>query len=169
MSLAHQAMMFARKVHRGQRHPYTGAPFIDHLAQVAGFAATLGNSSSGFSTGTVVAACWLRHCVSDPAVKDEDLNLHFDKDLIKSLRTLADPEPGTPAERLRRLGARLGLAPQWIQHLLCAEIVVNASSIGEHDPVLAKDYRREAHALLLTFKDADRQLLELAWDSTEPW
>lgn len=167
MTIASQAMMLARRVHRDQRYQYTGASFIDHLAQVAGVAATLGNSANGLDTGSVVAAYWLRHCVDHPAVTDEDLGLHFDKHFIKGLRTLSDPKPGNPAERLRRLRARLGLAPQWIQHVLCAEIVVNASSIGEHDQALAKDYKREAQDLLQGFKDAERPLWELARESTE--
>lgn len=42
MSLAFEAMTFARAVHRDQRRKYTGNPYFDHLAEVTGIAMSVG-------------------------------------------------------------------------------------------------------------------------------
>lgn len=41
MTLAYEAMQFARKVHATQRRKYTNAPYADHLAEVAGIVSTV--------------------------------------------------------------------------------------------------------------------------------
>ncbi|NLD69639.1 MAG: guanosine polyphosphate pyrophosphohydrolase, partial [Limnobacter sp.] len=42
MDLAFDAMMFARQVHSRQVRKYSGNPYVDHLAEVAGIVATVG-------------------------------------------------------------------------------------------------------------------------------
>ena len=53
MSLAYKAMMFARTVHAGQVRKYTGAPYTDHLAEVAGIPAEFGFMIAIFYNGLV--------------------------------------------------------------------------------------------------------------------
>lgn len=38
MTIGYEAMVFAREVHKDQKRKYTGNPYADHLAEVAGIA-----------------------------------------------------------------------------------------------------------------------------------
>ena len=40
MSTAYEAMIFAREAHKDQKRKYTGNPYADHLAEVAGISVT---------------------------------------------------------------------------------------------------------------------------------
>ena len=40
-NIAFEAMSFAKSVHAGQVRKYTGNPYTDHLAEVAGIVATV--------------------------------------------------------------------------------------------------------------------------------
>ena len=68
MSLAYDAMIFAIDAHKYQRRKYTGNPYFDHLAEVAGITAAV--------TGPypkIMAVCWLHDCVEDQGVSLDEI------------------------------------------------------------------------------------------------
>jgi len=59
MSLALDAMIFAREIHKDQKRKYTGQPYADHLAEVAGIAMSVGWHAVDVHPDTFMAVCWL--------------------------------------------------------------------------------------------------------------
>lgn len=68
MSIAFDAMTFARAVHRDQRRKYTGNPYADHLAEVAGIVAAVGGNAD------MIAVAWLHDSIEDQGVTLDDIN-----------------------------------------------------------------------------------------------
>ena len=55
ITLAFEAMLFARTSHAGQVRKYTGNPYTDHLAEVAGIVATVDGSPESIAVASVFA------------------------------------------------------------------------------------------------------------------
>lgn len=71
MSIAFEAMMFAREVHKDQRRKYTNNPYADHLAEVAGIVSTV------LQDDYVIATAWLHDCIEDCDVVPAELCRRF--------------------------------------------------------------------------------------------
>lgn len=163
-SLAYSAMMFARKVHAGQVRKYTGNPYIDHLAEVAGLVATVSPSLKESPTiDAVIAVAWLHDCVEDQGVTEQQLTSQFGANVTLGVLLLSDLETGNRFERMEASRARLAQAPGWVQTIKCADIISNTSSIIKHDPYFAKIYLDEKRSLLNAMVKADHRLLKLAY------
>lgn len=67
MTLAYRAMMFAREAHKNQKRKYTGNPYADHLAEVAGIVATVDQSEES------IAVAWLHDCIEDQDVTPAEI------------------------------------------------------------------------------------------------
>lgn len=156
MSLAYKAMMFARTVHAGQVRKYTGAPYTDHLAEVAGIVGTLDFSHS------VIAVAWLHDCVEDQGVQYAQLCRQFGPCVADGVMLLSDLEVGNRAERKAAGRIRLAAAPRWVQTIKCADLISNTSSIVLHDPKFAVTYLEEKRLLLDVLTQADPRLVALA-------
>ncbi|WP_186215874.1 HD domain-containing protein [Burkholderia gladioli] len=156
MNVAYRAMMFAREVHKDQSRKYTGNPYADHLAEVAGIVATVATQEY------VIATAWLHDCREDQGVSAKYLESEFGPIVSHGVTLLSDLETGNRAERKAASRARLSNAPDWVQTIKCADLISNTSSIVEHDPKFAVTYLEEKRLLLDVLTLADRRLRELA-------
>lgn len=136
MTLALEAMIFARCVHKDHRRKYTGNPYSDHLAEVAGIVATVDQ------TQETIATAWLHDCMEDHGVTWRELESRFGLYVANGVLQLSDLETGNRAERKAASRSRLSLAMPWIQTIKLADLISNTSSIVQHDQKFAKVYLR---------------------------
>lgn len=156
MSIAFKAMQFAREVHKDQVRKYTGNPYTDHLAEVAGIVATV------TEWPVAIAVAWLHDCMEDQDVKASFLHDEFGVQVAIGVGFLSDMETGNRAERKRLSRERLASAPGWVQTIKCADLISNTSSIIKHDPKFAVLYLEEKRLLLDVLTKADPRLVEIA-------
>lgn len=154
--IAYRAMVFAREVHRNQRRKYTGNPYADHLAEVAGIVATVSQDESS------IAVAWLHDTMEDQGVKAEDLNRRFGERVAYGVVMLSDLETGNRAARKSAARIRLAGAEPWVQTIKVADMISNTSSIVAHDPKFAPVYLEEKMLMLDVLTHADRHLVEIA-------
>lgn len=154
-----RAMQFARRVHAAQQRKYTGNPYSDHLAEVAGIVATV--APIGL-LDTAVAVSWLHDCREDQGITHEELVEHFGEVVANGVRLLSDLEKGNRAERKAASRKRLAAAPDWVQTIKCADLISNTSSIVRHDPKFAEVYLEEKRLLLEVMRGADYRLVQMA-------
>lgn len=159
--IAFEAMTFARKVHAGQVRKYTGNPYADHLAEVAGIVATVAGDLC-HSQEHMTAVAWLHDCVEDQGVGAQELADEFGVIVQFGVMALSDLETGNRAERKAASRARLAAAPGWVQTIKCADLISNTSSIVKHDPKFAVTYLEEKRLLLDVLTKADPRLLGMA-------
>lgn len=162
MVLAFNAMLFAREVHRDQRRKYSGNPYADHLAEVAGIVATVAGQQALVHPETMIATAWLHDCVEDHGVAFETLGERFGGDVCLGVRLLSDLETGNRAARTRQSRERLSAAPGWVQSVKAADLISNTGSIVVHDPDFSVVYLKEKRLLLDVLTRADPRLLEVA-------
>lgn len=160
--LAYEAMLFARQVHATQVRKYTGNPYADHLAEVAGIVATVDNTPES------IAVAWLHDCREDQGVTGEEIEARFGMRVAVGVALLSDFETGNRAERKAASRARLADAPCWVQTIKCADLISNTSSIVKHDPKFAAVYLEEKRLLLEVLTKAHPQLHRLAVGLANP-
>lgn len=159
---AFKAMELARRAHAGQVRKYTGNPYTDHLAEVAGIVATVD------STPESIAVAWLHDCREDQGVTGFEIEELFGIRVAVGVALLSDFETGNRAERKAAGRVRLASAPGWVQTIKCADLISNTSSIVMHDPKFAVTYLEEKRLLLDVMTLADPRLLRLAREQSEP-
>jgi GTP diphosphokinase / guanosine-3',5'-bis(diphosphate) 3'-diphosphatase len=168
-TLAYRAMILARDLHKDQRRKYTGNPYVDHLAEVAGIVAAAGISEpTEFWTENArdiaIATAWLHDCVEDQGIEAKDLIPSFGETVANAVWLLSDLETeGNRATRKEASRARLATAPGWVQSIKCADLISNTSSIVQHDPEFAKVYLAEKQLLLTVLTKAHPGLHAMAW------
>ena len=161
MSLAYEAMMFAREVHKDQRRKYTNNPYTDHLAEVAGIASTVCWRYEHLEQ-EIIAAAWLHDSREDQGVSRETIQARFGGLVADMVDMLSDLELGNRAARKAASRARLAKAWPCVQTIKCADLISNTSSIVQHDPEFAEVYLEEKRLLLDVLTKADPRLLWLA-------
>lgn len=161
MDTAFRAMEFARKVHAEQKRKYTGNPYADHLAEVAGIVATVADFSA-MPPRAMIATAWLHDCMEDQGVSFDQLCDEFGWNIAYGVRLLSDLETGNRAERKAASRERLAASPAWVQTIKCADLISNTSSIVMHDPKFAVTYLAEKRALLEVLTKADPRLRAMA-------
>lgn len=163
MSLAFEAMQFAREKHAGQVRKYTGNPYSDHLAEVAGIVATVAVGRDLVTMReTMIATAWLHDCIEDQDVIPAELARRFGPDVQAGVLALSDLEVGNRAERKAASRKRLAAAPWWVQNIKVADLISNTSSIVKHDPKFSRVYLEEKRLLLYVLTKADERLLKIA-------
>lgn len=171
MSIAYTAMMIAREAHKDQVRKYTGNPYADHLAEVAGIVATVTDFDGVMSAECLIATAWLHDVVEDCGIPpvhlgDQLINSGHgytdSEQIVRGVMLLSDLEKGNRATRKRRSRERLAAAPGWVQTIKCADLISNTSSIVKHDPEFAKVYLEEKRLLLEVMTKADRRLWNIA-------
>lgn len=160
--LAYQAMCFARQVHSAQKRKYTGNPYLDHLAEVAGIVATVCTESNSEKAEEMIATAWLHDCVEDQGVSLQEIEDKFGFRVALGVSGLSDLENGSRAERKQASRDRLAKCSGWIQTIKVADIISNTSSIVAHDPKFAEVYLEEKRLLLDVLTKADRRLFDIA-------
>ena len=164
MGIASDAMVFARKVHAEQKRKYTGNPYFDHLAEVAGIISTVASQYAW--PDHVIATAWLHDCVEDHQVEWRILHNIFGIQVADGVFLLSDRETeGNRATRKAASIERLSKAPAWVQSIKCADLISNTSSIVLHDPKFAVTYLEEKRLLLDVLTKADPRLLAMALHS----
>ena len=161
MSTPFRAMMFARKVHATHVRKYTGNPYADHLAEVAGIVATVPHDDA------MIAAAWLHDCVEDCSVTLDEIDVNFGTVVAVMVSGLSDLEKGNRAERKAASRARLAACSGRIQTIKCADLISNTSSIVMHDPKFAVTYLQEKRLLLDVLTKANPDLLRLAREQAQ--
>ncbi len=160
-NLAFEAMQFARRAHRAQQRKYTGSPYSDHLAEVAGIVSTV-TSGLMMPPHIVIAVAWLHDCVEDQGITLPILEEEFGQAVAYGVELLSDLEQGNRAERKAVARTRLAAAPGWVQTIKCADRISNTSSIVRHDPAFTVTYLKEKRLLLDVMTAADPRLLAMA-------
>jgi guanosine-3',5'-bis(diphosphate) 3'-pyrophosphohydrolase len=153
----YEAMIFAREKHKNQVRKYTGNPYVDHLAEVAGIVATIPHDP------VMIAVAWLHDCIEDQGVSPNEIKEKFGPLVEWGVECLSDVEVGNRAERKAASRQRLMVCPDWIQTIKCADLISNTSSIVKHDPKFAVVYLEEKRLLLDVMDKADPRLRELAY------
>jgi guanosine-3',5'-bis(diphosphate) 3'-pyrophosphohydrolase len=161
MSIAFRAMQFAREVHKDQRRKYSGNPYFDHLAEVAGIVATVAHGFLHLEQ-EMLAIAWLHDCVEDQGVTQIQLEDRFGGLVTDGVFQLSDLETGNRAERKAASRERLAAAWPLVQTIKCADLISNTSSIVQHDPKFAVIYLEEKRLLLDAMTKADPRLVEIA-------
>lgn len=165
-NIAFAAMLFAREAHKHQVRKYTGNPYADHLAEVAGIVGAAGVFTCDLDyTATreqAIAVAWLHDCVEDCAVEIATISAKFGPVIAQGVELLSDMETGNRPERKEASRKRLAGAPGWVQSIKCADLASNTSSIVKHDPKFAVTYLEEKRLLLGVMTKADPRLIDLA-------
>lgn len=163
MSLSFEAMAFARRVHKNQRRKYTGNPYTDHLAEVAGIAMSVGWHVAEIHPDQFMATAWLHDAMEDQGAQRSQLHALFGEEVASGVWWLSDlDEDGNRAARKAASRRRLAMAPGWVQTIKVADLISNTSSIVEHDPKFAVVYLEEKRLLLDVLTKADPRLVAIA-------
>lgn len=161
-NLVLSAMGFAFSVHQDQRRKYTNAPYVEHLAQVAGLVASVSIEFSA-NADVIIATAWLHDCVEDQEVTLDTLESEFGLDVAQGVSWLTETDmPGNRAQRKAIDCDRLARAPGWVQTIKCADIISNTASVAQFDPNFAKTYLHEKALTLDVLNHADPRLREIA-------
>lgn len=167
MSLAYQAMIYARHIHKDQVRKYTGNPYADHLAEVVGIAMSVGWHKPEIHPDAFMATCWLHDSVEDQGVQYDDLVRGYGEQVADAVLLLSDLETGNRASRKRQSCERLATAPGWVQTIKVSDLISNTSSIVKHDPEFALTYLAEKRVLLDAMTKADPRLVKIAREQTK--
>lgn len=151
-SLAFKAMTFAREAHARQRRKFTGNPYTDHLAEVAGIVVTVD------ARDHVIATAWLHDVVEDTPVTCSTIGEIFGSDVYLGVKCLTNP----PGKTLQETLDRLHNAPDWVQSIKVADIISNMSSVRRHDPLWAKTYGMRKIQTLDVLTKAHPSLMKIA-------
>ncbi len=183
MTLAYEAMMFAREAHKAQVRKYTNNPYADHLAEVAGIVTTVMLDLTGITAHQeiIIATAWLHDYIEDCRAKDDlrgewawyEVQTRFGDSVADGVQFLSDgltpsEQEGNRAERKAASRRRLAEAPGWVQSIKCADLISNTSSIVMHDSKFAVTYLEEKRLLLDVMTKADPRLLALAREQESP-
>lgn len=160
MNNAFEAMNFAILVHAGQVRKYTGNPYSDHLAEVAGIVATVSGKWS--NPEQLIATAWLHDSIEDQGITYSELDRKFGAAIALGVSLLSDLETGNRADRKAASRARLAAAPGWVQTIKLADLISNTRSITQHDPKFAVTYLEEKRLLLEVMRGGDLRLYKLA-------
>lgn len=160
--LAFRAMEYARKAHAFQLRKYTDNPYVDHLAEVAGIAMSVGWHNAEIHPDKLMAVCWLHDCVEDQGVDPAELQELFGLEVMAGVVMLSDVEEGNRAERKAASRRRLSASPGWVQTIKVADLMSNTSSIVKHDPKFAVTYLEEKRLMLAALDKADTRLRTMA-------
>ena len=141
------ARVYATAAHAavGQRRKYTDQPYIVHPIRVAEIADLYGG------TDDMISAAYLHDVVEDTAVSIDDIEDMFGPAvalIVDGLTDVSKPEDGNRAVRKAKDRAHSAEASYEAQFVKCADIIDNASDIGDHDPSFNVVYRLEMFRLL---------------------
>ena len=162
MTIAFEAMIFAREVHKSQRRKYTGNPYADHLAEVTGIAMSVWWYVPGVHPDIFMATCWLHDSIEDQGITHGVLTDRFGVKVADGVQFLSDTETGNRDARKALSRERLAAAPAWVQTIKVADLISNTASIVQHDPRFAAVYLEETCLLLDVLTNADARLLAIA-------
>ena len=141
------ALTYATAAHAavGQMRKYTDEPYIVHPIRVGDIVDKFGG------TDEMIAAAYLHDVVEDTGVSIEDILDMFGSVvavIVDGLTDVSKPEDGNRAVR-KAMDRQHSADATWaVQFVKCADIIDNASDIGDNDPSFNVVYRKEMVLLL---------------------
>jgi GTP diphosphokinase / guanosine-3',5'-bis(diphosphate) 3'-diphosphatase len=160
-ALIYEAMVLARRLHSHQARKYTGNPYIEHLGEVAGIAASVADQYPDVRR-EMVAIAWLHDAVEDQGLTHDELLRRFGSVVADGVLKLSDLEEGNRAHRKAASRLRLAAAPDYIQSIKCGDVISNTGSIEIHATDFATQYLGEKRLLLGVLAKAHPGLLAVA-------
>lgn len=161
VTVVEKARKFAEQAHEGARRRYTGEPFLSHPLEVARLVATVTDDPE------VVAAALLHDVVEDTDVGLDEIRDEFGArvaTLVSELTDISRPEDGNRARRKAiDLEHTAGASPA-AKTIKLADLILNVTSIVQHDPRFSKIYVPEKRRLLGVLSEGDPVLYAQARD-----
>ncbi len=147
MSATTLALTYATSAHGAidQRRKYTDEPYIVHPIKVAGIVERFGG------TDDMISAAYLHDVVEDTDVTISDIEDMFGIDvavIVEGLTDISVPEDGNRSLRKALDREHSAHASYESQFVKLADMIDNASDIGERDPSFNAVYRKEMILLL---------------------
>jgi (p)ppGpp synthase/HD superfamily hydrolase len=141
------ALTYATAAHAavGQMRKYTDEQYIVHPVRVADIVDKFGG------TDDMISAAYLHDVVEDTAVSIDNIHDMFGPVVARIVDGLTDvsvPEDGNRAVRKAMDRQHSAEARYEAQFVKCADIMDNASDIGDNDPSFNVVYRKEMVLLL---------------------
>lgn len=149
--------MYARQAHAGQVRKYTGEDYVEHCYAVG----QLYQSWCAEMNQSALYAAVLHDTVEDTQVSISEIRHQFGDQVAEYVWYLTKPESyvGDRAQRKALDRARLAIAPRVVRFVKIIDIMHNARSIREHDPMKWSTWRVEMIELL------DAMNAEKVWKS----
>jgi (p)ppGpp synthase/HD superfamily hydrolase len=157
--LLDKAAGFAMKAHDGQVRKYTGEPYFNHCAEVAGLVSWAGGDDA------MIAAALLHDTVEDTGTSLHKIKEEFGDDVAELVEWLTDvsrPSDGNRAKRKEIDRQHLAKASPRAKTIKLADLICNSRSIVKHDPGFAKIYLAEKRKLMEVLKEGNPELYETA-------
>ena len=141
------ALTYATAAHAaiGHMRKYTEDPYIVHPIRVAGIVRDYGG------TDDMISAAYLHDVVEDTCITILNIETTFGSAIaaiVDGLTDISVPDDGNRATRKAIDRKHSAEATYEAQFVKCADIIDNASDIGEHDPSFNVVYCKEMVALL---------------------
>lgn len=159
-SLEAQARKFAWFRHNGHVRKFTGEPYIHHPIRVADLVRTVPH------TDNMIAAALLHDVVEDTSATLEDIENHFNieiMELVRMLTNVGHADDGLRQHRKAKDREHLSKASPEAKTIKLADIIDNCSDIRKHNPEFAKIYLAEKAELLEVLEDGDPILFGMAY------
>jgi (p)ppGpp synthase/HD superfamily hydrolase len=153
--LVPMARDFAERAHRGQVRKYTGEPYFNHVAEVAGLVTNAGGSLR------MIAAAYLHDVVEDTPTTNNEISRVFGAVVGSYVYWLTDqskPEDGNRATRKAIDRNHIRCAPKEAKTIKLADLISNTRTIVRYDPDFARVYLMEKRLLLDVLTEGERGL-----------
>lgn len=141
MELVLKAHAFAAKAHAGVFRKWSGEPYVEHAARVAGSLAALGFGPE------VVAAGYLHDVIEDTPATEAELAAEFGPKVAAWVVEVTNPKiPKVPGNRAARKAAvvnHLAGASYEGASIKLADMADNSSNVAALAPAFAKGYLAE--------------------------
>lgn len=161
MSIVDKAEMFATAAHKAvlQVRKYTSEPYIVHPRAVAQWVRLAGG------TDEMIAAAWLHDVVEDTGVELNDIHENFGALVASYVYCLTEVKNTGISREERKIQTRkrMEFAPNEVKTIKLADVIANAETIRDHDPVFAVKYLEEQRQLVeVLSKGGSQYLAEIA-------
>lgn len=156
VNLVLDAMLFAMEKHANQKRNYTGAPYAEHLAEVAAMTHAFGGDD------VAVASAWLHDVVEDQGVTEVELLERFGAKVTSCVMMLSDLEQGTRVTRKALSVKRLSGGCARVHTVKLCDLISNTKTIVKYAPGFAKVYLMEKVALLPVLTNGPQEARAMA-------
>ncbi|MHC5111470.1 MAG: HD domain-containing protein [Planctomycetota bacterium] len=151
-----KAARFARNAHRDQKRKYTGRPYVEHPARVAGRVMLHEDASE-----ELVIAAWLHDVIEDTPATAEDLSAEFGDRVAAIVTELTNPSKGSTESRDKRKAmdrAHLATVSHEAKIIKLFDRIDNLGELDRAPESFQHTYRAESRLLCDAIGDADDQL-----------
>lgn len=161
MSIAYKAMIYATQQHSNQLRKFTNEPYITHLAEVAGIAASAAYSHPGVDPQVIVAVAWLHDTVEDTDTSVAQIYQVFGKEVAYGIEGLTCYHHEDKNLKQEIYTEKLSKCNSWVQTVKCADMISNLRNIWARDPKFATGYTKRCRERIEVLKHADVRLQQM--------